>query len=157
MPLQTGQPAPDFSLRDQHGRTVTLSELRGRKAAVVMFFPFAFSSVCTGELGAVRDRLPSLASDHAEIVAVSCDHFFSLRALADRDGLEFPLLSDFWPHGAVARAYDSFDEQGGFANRSTFIVDTAGVLRWQVHNAMRDARDLDACARALRDLTNVPA
>jgi peroxiredoxin len=117
-----------------------------------MFYPYAFSGVCTGELRSVRDDLPSFESDRFTLVAVSCDPMFSLRAFAERDGLTFPLLSDFWPHGEVARAYGVFDEQRGNATRSTFIVDDAGVLRWRVHNEMPRARDLQEQARVLADL-----
>ena len=149
MTLQLGIPAPDFMLRDQHGASVRLSSYRGRKAVVVMFYPYAFSRVCTGELQAVRDVLPTIESDGVALVAVSCDPMFTLRALADRDGLTFPLLSDFWPHGEVATAYGVFDSGRGCAHRSTFIVDRNGVLRWAVHNPMSDARDLQEQVRVL--------
>ena len=147
--LEIGRPAPEFELRDQHGETVSLSSYRGKKAVVVMFYPFAFSGVCTGELCAVRDNLPTFESDDVQLLAVSCDPMFSLRAFAERDDLTFPLLSDFWPHGAVARAYGVFNEEKGCANRSSFIVDREGVLRWMVHNAMPEARDLEEQARVL--------
>ena len=140
MALETGQPAPDFTLRDQHGQDVSLASFRGEKAVVVMFYPYAFSRVCTGELCAVRDSLPTFESDDVQVLALSCDPVFSLRAFAEQDGLTFPLLSDFWPHGAVRR---------GCADRSTFIIDKQGVLRWSVHNAMPDARDLQEQARVL--------
>ena len=153
MALETGRPAPDFTLRDQHGQHVSLSSFRGRKAVVVMFYPYAFSSVCTGELSAVRDRLPTFESDTVQVLAVSCDPMFALRAFAEQDGLTFPLLSDFWPHGATARAYGAFDEERGCSDRSTFIVDREGVLRWAVHSAMREARDLDEQARVLAGVT----
>ena len=149
MTLEIGTPAPDFTLRDQHGAAVRLSSYRGEKVVVVMFYPYAFSRVCTGELHAVRDSLPTFESDGVALVAVSCDPMFTLRALADRDGLAFPLLSDFWPHGEVATAYGVFDGERGCAHRSTFIVDKNGVVRWAVHNAMADARDLHEQARVL--------
>jgi mycoredoxin-dependent peroxiredoxin len=149
MALETGRPAPEFELRDQHGETVSLASYRGRKAVVVMFYPYAFSSVCTGELCSVRDDLSTFVSDDVQLLAVSCDPMFSLRAFADRDGLSFPLLSDFWPHGAVASAYGVFDAERGCASRSSFIVDKEGVLRWAVHNAMPEARDLQAQAQIL--------
>ena len=152
MTLETGQPAPDFALRDQHGQTVTLSQFRGDKAVVVMFYPFAFSGVCTGELCEVRDHLGDFESQGSQLLAVSCDPMFSLRAFADRDGLTFPLLSDFWPHGEVARSYGVFDDQAGCSARSTFIVDQAGVLRWTVHHAMPDARDVAEQVRILGGL-----
>jgi peroxiredoxin len=152
MPLETGELAPDFSLRDQHGETVTLSTYRGEKAVVLMFYPFAFSGVCTGELCEVRDNLPSFESDHVQLLAISCDPVYSLRAFAEQDGLTFPLLSDFWPHGEVAQAYGVLNEKRGCADRSTFIVDRDGVLRWSVHNNMPDARDLEEQAKVLADL-----
>ena len=149
MTLEIGQTAPDFELRDQHGATVSLSSYRREKAVVVMFYPFAFSGVCTGELCAVRDSLPTFESDGVQLLAVSCDPKFALRAFADQDGLTFPLLSDFWPHGEVSRAYGVFNEKVGCSDRSTFIVDKEGVLRWSVHNAMPEARDLEEQARVL--------
>jgi peroxiredoxin len=149
MTVEIDQPAPDFELRDQHGQQVALSSFRKAKAVVVMFYPYAFSRVCTGELCAVRDSLPAFESDAVQLVAVSCDPMHSLRAFSEQDGLTFPLLSDFWPHGEVAKEYGVFNEDRGCADRSTFIVDKAGVLRWTVHNAMPDARDLEEQTRVL--------
>jgi peroxiredoxin len=152
MGLSIGDEAPDFELRDQHGKPVRLSSFRGEKAVVVMFYPFAFSRVCTGELCEVRDDLPRWESDDVQLLAVSCDMMFSLRAFAEHDGLTFPLLSDFWPHGEVASAYGVFNEATGAANRSTFIVDRAGTVRWTVHNEMPQARDLSEQLRVLAGL-----
>jgi peroxiredoxin len=152
MTVENGQQAPDFELKDQHGQTVRLSSFRGEKAVVVLFYPFAFSRVCTGELCEIRDNLPRFVSDDVQLLAVSCDHMFSLRAFADADGLDFPLLSDFWPHGEVSRTFDNFDEERGCSNRSTFIIDKEGVLRWVVRNEMPDARDLQEYVRVLKEL-----
>ena len=154
MGIEAGDEAPDFELRDQNGQPVRLSSFRGDKTVVVMFYPFAFSRVCTGELCAVRDSLPQWQSDDVQLLAVSCDMMFSLRAFAERDGLEFPLLSDFWPHGAVASAYGVFNEATGAADRSTFIVDPDGIVRWVVHNEMPQARDLAEQVRVLTDLAS---
>ena len=149
MRLKLGTPAPDFTLRDQHGQSIALSSYRGRKAVVVMFYPFAFSSVCTGELCAVRDSLPDFESDAVQVLAISCDPVYSLRVFAERDGLTFPLLSDFWPHGATAKAYGVFNEDRGCSDRSTYIVDRDGRIAWSVHNAMPHARDLREQAAAV--------
>ena len=154
MTLEVGRPAPDFELKDQHGQAVRLSSFRGEKAVVLMFYPFAFSGVCTGELNEVRDKASGFDSERVTLLAVSCDPMFALRVFADRDGLGFPLLSDFWPHGAVAERYGVFDAERGCAKRSTFIVDRAGVVRWSVHNAMPQPRDL---AEQLRVLDEVAA
>jgi len=148
--LQIGGQAPDFTLRDQFGQDVALSDYRGQKAVAIVFFPYAFSGVCTGEMAGVRDRLDAFMTFDTEIVAISCDPRYALRQFADTDGLNFPLLSDFWPHGEVARAYGVFDERTGAARRSSYVVDREGVVRWSVHNANADGRDLDEHLRQLR-------
>ncbi|MEZ5093095.1 peroxiredoxin [Nocardioides sp.] len=150
--LEIGGEAPDFELRDQFGQDVRLSSFRGTKAVAILFYPYAFSGVCTGELSGIRDRLDQFLTFDTEVLAVSCDPLYALRAFADRDGLNFPLLSDFWPHGAVASAYDVFDETKGCPRRSSYIVDKEGVVRWSVHNAMPDGRDLDEHLRQLEAL-----
>ncbi|HEU5045540.1 MAG TPA: peroxiredoxin [Nocardioidaceae bacterium] len=152
MALEIGQRVPDFELNDQHGQAVKLSSFAGDKSVVLVFYPYAFSRVCTGELSDLRDRLPDFVSDDVQLLALSCDPMFTLRAFADADDLKFPLLSDFWPHGEVSRAVGVFDEEKGCSTRSTFIVDKDGVLRWSVHNPMGEARDLEEYIRVLREL-----
>ena len=147
--LALGCPAPDFQLQSQHGEDVSLSSFRGEKAVAVMFFPFAFSRTCTGELRDVRDGLSSLAQASVQLVTVSCDPIFTLRAFAEAEHLSFPLLSDFWPHGEVARRYAVFDEQRGCASRGTFVVDRQGLLCWKVENSTSHARDWSATRQAL--------
>lgn len=147
--LCIGDEAPDFTLRDQFGQDVRLSDFRGRKAVLLMFFPFAFTGVCTGELSGVRDRLAEFLTFDTEVLALSCDPVYSLRSFAETEGLNFPLLSDFWPHGRVASAYEVFDEVKGAARRSSYVVDREGRLRWAVHNANPDGRDLDEHIREL--------
>lgn len=151
--MDLGDQAPGFTLRDQHGREVSLAGHRGR-VVVVMFYPFAFSGTCTGELGAVQEVLPSLQNDDVQILAVSCDPKHALRVFAERDGLGFPLLSDFWPHGEVARAYGAFVEERGCAGRSTFVVDRAGLVRWTVHHPMGEPRDPREPARVAAELAS---
>jgi len=141
--LSLGATAPDFTLRDQFGQDVRLSTFAGRKAVALVFFPFAFSGVCTGEMAGLRDRLDELMTFDTEVLAISCDPVYALRQFADADGLNFPLLSDFWPHGEVARAYDVFDDERGCPRRSSYVVDRDGVLRWAVHNPSPAARSLD--------------
>jgi peroxiredoxin len=147
--LPDGVEAPDFELRDQHGHPFRLSSFRGERNVVLVFYPWAFSSVCSSELCDLRDAWPTFASHEVEIVALSCDPKYSLRVFADQDGIEFPLLSDFWPHGAVASAYGVFDEELGCAQRSSFIVDKQGRIAWSIHNAMPDARNLRDYAEVL--------
>jgi peroxiredoxin len=141
--LSLGGPAPDFTLRDQFGQDIRLSSYRGTKAVVIFFYPYAFSGVCTGEMAGIRDRLDEFLTFETEVLAISCDPVYALRAFADQDGLNFPLLSDFWPHGEVSRSFDDFDEKKGCSRRSSYVIDKDGMVRWSVHNAMPEGRDLD--------------
>ena len=152
MTLEIGTPAPGFTLKDQHGQDVSLSDFRDEKNVVIVFYPFAFSRVCTGELCELRDNLADFSDDHSALLAVSCDHMFSQRAFAEHDGITFPLLSDFWPHGAVSRAFGIFNEKAGCSGRATFIVDRDGILRWQVENEIPQARNIDDYRKILADL-----
>jgi peroxiredoxin len=148
--LTLGASAPDFLLRDQFGQDVTLGSFRGSKAVLLLFYPFAFSGVCTGEMSGIRDRLDEFMTFDTEVLGISCDPVYSLRAFADAEGLNFPLLSDYWPHGEVAKAYDVFNEAKGAPYRSSYVVDRQGVLRWALHNANADGRDLDQHLEQLR-------
>ncbi len=141
--LAIGAAAPDFTLRDQFGQDVTLSSYRDRKAVAILFYPFAFSGVCTGEMSGIRDRLDEFMTFDTEVLGISCDPTYALRTFADADGLNFPLLSDFWPHGEVTTAYDVFDVERGCPRRSSYVIDRAGMVRWAVHNAMPEGRNLD--------------
>ncbi|MDT0203329.1 peroxiredoxin [Nocardioides sp. AE5] len=141
--IKIGDVAPDFTLRDQFGQDVTLSSYAGSKAVAVFFYPFAFSGVCTGELAGIRDRLAEFLTFDTEILGVSCDPVYALRAFADADDLNFHLLSDFWPHGEVARAFGVFDEKKGCPRRSSFVVGRDGRIAWAVHNPIAEGRDLD--------------
>lgn len=147
--LQTGVPAPDFTLRDQFGADVTLSDFHGKKAVAIFFFPFAFSGVCTGEMSGLRDRLDEFVTFDTEVLAISCDPMYAIRQFADTDRLNFPVLSDFWPHGEVAKAFDVFNDRTGAPLRSSYIIDKSGVVQWAVHNANADGRDLDEHLRQL--------
>ena len=152
MGLSAGDEAPDFELRDQHGRTVRLSALRGHKAALVVFYPWAFTGVCGGEMEAIQARLAELATDDVELLAVSVDSIHALRAWADARGFTFPLLSDFWPHGEVAQAYGVFHDEIGVALRGSFLVDRDGVVRWSTVCGIPEARDVDDYVRAIAEL-----
>lgn len=148
--IALGGLAPDFTLRDQFGQDISLASYRGKKAVALVFYPYAFSGVCTGEMGGIRARLDEFLTFDTEIVAISCDPVYALRAFSDADGLNFGLLSDFWPHGEVARAYGVLDEASGCPQRSTYVVDKEGRLTWAVHHRKPDPRDLDELLIALR-------
>ncbi|WP_317443113.1 peroxiredoxin [Streptomyces collinus] len=149
MAIQVGDKAPDFELKDNHGRPVRLADYHGEKNVVLLFYPFAFTGVCTGELCELRDHLPRFADRDTQLLAVSNDSIHTLRVFAEQEGLEYPLLSDFWPHGNVSRAYGVFDEDKGCAVRGTFVIDKEGVVRWTVVNGLPDARDLNEYVKAL--------
>jgi peroxiredoxin len=151
MAIQVGSVAPEFTLKNQHGQPVALAELRGRPV-VLVFFPFAFSGICTGELCEIRDNLSVFSDQNVELLAISCDHFFSNRVFADQEGYEFSVLSDFWPHGAVAQAYGVFDEGAGAARRGSFLIDSEGVIRWSVEHPIGEARDFEGYRKALAAL-----
>ena len=152
MPAETGQPAPEFTLTNQFGEKVSLSDYRGEKNVVLMFYPFAFTGTCTGELCAIRDRYTDFVNDDSVVLSVSCDSPYTLKVFAEQEGLTHPMLSDFWPHGTVSREYGAFLEEKGFATRATFVIDKDGVLRWSVVNGPGQARSADDYAAALADL-----
>jgi mycoredoxin-dependent peroxiredoxin len=152
MAVEVGQQAPDFELKDQHGQPVTLSGFRGRKNVVLVFYPLAFSGVCSGELCAMRDDFPEVDRDDVELLTVSVDSTWVHRVWAEQQGFEFGLLSDFWPHGGVAQAYGVFDEDRGLAVRGTFIIDSGGVVRWTVVHPIPQARDIADYQKALAAL-----
>jgi peroxiredoxin len=149
MAPEVGTEAPDFTLKDQNNQVVTLSSFRGDRSVLVVFYPFAFSGICTGELGAVRDDLSSFQNADVQILAVSVDHPFTLKAWSDAQGYEFPLLADFWPHGKVAQDYGVFNEKAGFALRGTFLVDKTGTVQFAEVNGPGEARDQEAWKKAL--------
>lgn len=152
MTIPVGAQAPEFELKDNHGAPVRLSDFRGHRNVVLLFYPFAFTGVCTGELSEIRDRLEQFAERDAEVLAVSNDSIHTLRVFGEQEDLPFPLLSDFWPHGNVSRAYGVFDEDKGCAVRGTFVIDRQGVVRATVTSAMADARDAGEYLAALDTL-----
>ncbi|MFT4165697.1 MAG: peroxiredoxin [Microlunatus sp.] len=145
---EVGAPAPLFSTRNQFGQPISLTESRGAPT-VLIFYPYAFSSICTGELRGVRDHRQRLSDLGVRVLAISCDPMFALRAYAEAEELPFDLLTDHWPHGSIARAYGIFDDQRGCALRGTFLLDADGVVRWRVVNGIGQARDLDELLNAL--------
>ena len=149
MALENDTQAPDFELLNQFGESIRLSDYRGKRAVALVFFPLAFSGTCTGELCALRDNL-ALFKDHAvELIGISVDSKFTLRAWAEQEGYDFTLLADFWPHGQVAKEYGVFLQEKGFANRATFVIDESGIIRASFITAPGEARSLEAYRAAL--------
>jgi peroxiredoxin len=152
MSVGVGDEAPDFTLQDQHGQKVHLSSFRGQKNVVLVFYPWAFSRVCGGELNDLQKQLSDFENDDAALLAVSTDSIYALRTYADNQGFTFPLLADFWPHGAVADDYGVLHPEIGIARRGTFLIDKAGIVRWTVTNEIGDARNLADYRAALAAL-----
>jgi len=150
MTVTVGQQAPDFTLVNQRGEKVTLSDLRGRKV-VLVFFPFAFSDLCTTELCSLRDRRGEF-DDDTVLLGVSVDPKHALRVFKEQEGLGFDLLSDFWPHGEVAQAYGVFLPERGMATRATFVLDREGVVTWAVVNHPGEMRDVNDYRQAVEAL-----
>lgn len=150
-----GQLAPDFTLKDNHGTPVTLSGLRGQNVLLV-FFPFSFSGICTGELCELRDNLSMFEGANVTLLAISCDPMFAQKAWAQQENYQFPFLSDFWPHGKVAEQYGVFDSENGLALRGSFLIDASGVVQWAVVNPRGQARDLSGYRSALERLSAAP-
>jgi peroxiredoxin (alkyl hydroperoxide reductase subunit C) len=152
MPLEVGSTAPEFTLRNQNRQPVALSSLRQDRNVLLVFYPFAFSPICTGELLQLREDIGAFVNDDVVTVAISTDPVYALKAWANQEGFAFSLLSDFWPHGEVATAYGVFDEKAGMANRGTFLVDTTGRIRFAEMNQPGEARDQTAWKEALAAL-----
>ncbi|MGH3436077.1 MAG: peroxiredoxin [Sciscionella sp.] len=152
MAVEVGSKAPDFTLNDYNKQQVSLSDFTGKKNVLLVFYPFAFSGVCQGELCQVRDEIDDYQNDKVQVLGVSVDTPFSLKAWAEAQGYQFPLLSDFWPHGAVAKEYGVFHADAGLALRGTFLIDTEGVVRFAEVNQPGDARDQQGWKKAIAAL-----
>jgi mycoredoxin-dependent peroxiredoxin len=150
--LTVGTSAPDFTLRDQNQQPVSLSEYRGAKNVLLVFFPLAFTGICQGELDQLRDHLPDYENDDSAALTISVGPPPTHKIWATENGFLFPVLSDFWPHGAVSQAYGVFNEDAGFANRGTFVVDRSGIIRFAEMKQPGEARDQRLWTNALAAL-----
>ncbi len=128
MPAVIGQPAPDFDLVDQNKNRVSLADLRGKKSLVV-FIPFPFTGLCDAEGCALRDGLGQLDALDANVVVITAHAVPTNAKWASEFGFSFPVLSDFWPHGEVIKAYGAFNDTVGAAMRSTYVLDADGIVR----------------------------
>ena len=149
MPAAVGQPAPDFKLKDQNNNDVSLADLKGSKA-VIAFIPFPYTGTCDSEACALRDDYSSLSADGSKVILVSCHARPMLAHWAQENNLPFPVLADFWPHGAVAQAYGCFHDQLGVALRASYILDKDGIVREIIQTSgLGERRENAAHGRAL--------
>ena len=152
MTVEVGSKAPEFTLKNQFGETVSLSDFFGKKNVILMFYPFAFTGKCTQELCTIRDERNDFVNEDTQILSISCDPVASLKIFAEEQKLATPLLSDFWPNGKVSRDYGVFLEDLGFANRGTFIIDKSGIIRWKIVTSPGEIRDTSDYRKALSTL-----
>ncbi|MBE1492635.1 peroxiredoxin [Plantactinospora soyae] len=149
MSIEVGAPAPDFVMKNQNNQEVRLADFQGRRVVLLVFYPLAFTGTCQGELAELRDNLHEYQNDDVQVLTVSVDSVFAHKVWADREGYEFPMLADFWPHGAVARAYGVFNDAAGYANRGTFVIDRTGTVRFAELNQPGEPRDQAGWRKAL--------
>ena len=152
MVLAAGAKAPDFTLIDQHGEEITLSEELATQPVVLVFFPLAFSGICTGELCELRDNPGVFEQQGVKLFAISVDSKFALKAWAEQEGYEFQLLADFWPHGDVAENYGVFLKERGIASRATVVIGQDGTIVSSFENSPSEARNLEMYSEALSAL-----
>ena len=153
--VAVGDVAPTFGGRDQHGAPVTFGSRvfppppDAARAVLLVFFPWAFSSTCGSEMRGLRDSLDVFSQHSVDVIGVSCDAMFSQRVWADAEALAFPLVSDHWPHGNIARLYGVFDETTGVALRASFLVDRDGIVRWSILRGIGEQRSASEHLAAL--------
>ncbi len=152
MAIFVGERIPEFSSKNQHGEEVSSESIAG-KPALLVFFPFAFSGVCTGELCEIRDNFSDFNDLGVRVIGVSCDPSFSLAAWAQVEGYEFDVVSDFWPHGKISKKFGVFHEGIGAAERGSFLIDSDGVVRWTVKNELGQGRSIEEYKAAIAELT----
>ncbi|GAC1338321.1 MAG: peroxiredoxin [Candidatus Dormibacteria bacterium] len=148
MAIEVGAQAPDFTLKDETGTPVSLSDFRGRRV-VLVFYPLAFSPTCTRELKDLTATASRYQAENAEVIGVSVDSHWTLAAFKREEGLSARLLADFHPKGEVAKLYDAWFEPAGFAGRSTVVIDGSGKVAHIVSNGPGGARNPEEYLQAL--------
>jgi len=141
MTALVGEFAPAFSLSNQHGETVSLADFKGKKNVVLVFYPYSFTGICTGELCELRDNIALFEDTNVEVLGISCDSKYTQRVFAEQESYQFSLLSDFWPHGATAKEYGVFLEESGMATRATFVINKDGIITAKFVTAPGQARN----------------
>lgn len=152
MAVEVGQEAPDFELPDSEGGKTKLSDYRGKKNVLLVFYPLAFSPICTTEFCTFRDINADLADEETEVLGISVDSVWSLRAWKDKEQYPCKFVADFWPHGAVSKQYGVFMEERGISVRGTFLIDKQGIVRWSELNQPLEARDQAGWRKALAEV-----
>ncbi len=150
--LQVGDKAPDFTLPSHLGTKVTLSDFRGKKNVVVAFYPLDWTPVCSGQIPGYQEVLDRFQSLNSEVLAISVDSVPSHQSWAySMGGIDFPLLSDFWPHGEIAERYEAMTD-AGHTERLIIVVDKEGIIRYIDHHDIEDEPDVEELFKALSEL-----
>jgi mycoredoxin-dependent peroxiredoxin len=149
--LQVGDVAPDFELLDESGKPTRLSSFRGR-SVILVFFPAAFSPICTEELKSLSEHAGEFERGNAALIGVSVDNKWSLKAFKRDEGLTATLLSDFHPKGNIAQKYGVFMGETGYAKRGTFVIDKDGFIRGITVKEPKEPRNEEDALNQLRNL-----
>jgi peroxiredoxin len=149
MPIAVGQPAPEFALKDQSQQDVKLADFRGKKNVVLVFYPLDWSPVCTNEHACFVNEMKQFEKLNAQVLGVSVDSVWSHKAYADKMGIQYPLLADFHPRGAMASQYGVYLAEKGITGRAIAIVDKAGKLAWFKQYDIPQVPDVNEVAQAL--------
>jgi peroxiredoxin len=144
MTLKVGDSAPDFTLPSTVGEKVSLSDYRGKKTVLLIFYPLDFSPVCSVENKQCAEMLPTAGAEDVAVLGISVDSLWSHRAFAEKNGISYPLLADFHPKGEVARKYGVFLEEKGLAARTAFVVGKDGKVKDVIASDIPVARDIGA-------------
>jgi len=139
--IQTGDRAPEFELEVAPREQLRLSDFAGRSNVLLVFHPFAFTPVCEDEARDLQENLESFRNAETEVVFVSCDTAAARQAWKEELGVEFTFASDFWAHGAAAKAYGVFNEANGAPHRGTFLIDKQGTVIWSLVHEEDERRD----------------
>jgi peroxiredoxin len=154
--LPPGTPAPDFALNSAPGKTLRLSELRGRPV-ILVFYPADWSPVCGDQVALYNEILPEFRDYGAEILGISVDGVWCHAAFAQDRKLRFPLLADFEPKGAVARLYGAYRDEDGTSERALFVLDGDGIIRWSYCSPIGVNPGADGILNALESLAGKAA
>jgi len=141
MAIAVGDHAPGFELKNQHGQSVQLSGLLEREPVMVVFLPLAFSANCTSEIDVLQHERQRFIDAGLTVVVMSVDSTATLRAWADAGSYDFSFLSDFWPHGGVARSFGVLREDRGYAERASFLIDRSGIVRCVIEASLDGIRE----------------
>jgi len=149
MPIAVGQPAPDFALKDQNQQEVKLSDFKGKKNVVLVFYPLDWSPTCTNEHVCFVNDLKQFEQLDAQVLGLSVDSVWSHKAWAEKMGIRYPLLADFHPRGAVASKFGAYLEDRGITGRAIAIINKAGNVAWFKQYGIPEVPDVKEVAQAL--------